>query len=144
MPDYRDYAPWLEARYGQRVYKVPLNIPGGTCPNRDGTGGNRGLYFLRIFWFWISVFAGQYEYSENNGLRIKHFYERRFHAHKFISYLQTYTNTYMSLERFRRSVLAAADDPDLVGIAISTRPDCVNDAYLGIPGSVKTKQEFRY
>lgn len=47
--------------------------------------------------------------------------KRRFHAHQIYSYLQTYTNTYMSLEQFQEVVLAAADDPDLVGIAISTR-----------------------
>lgn len=73
MPDYRDYAPWLEARYGQRVYKVPLNIPGGTCPNRDGTVGTGGCIFCESSGFWISVFAGQYDVFENNGLRIKHF-----------------------------------------------------------------------
>lgn len=67
----------------------------------------------------------------------KAFYERRFHAHKFISYLQTYTNTYMPLAQFQETVLAAIDDEDLVGLAISTRPDCVNDAYLEFLAEVK-------
>ena len=141
MPDYRDYAPWLEARYGQRVYKVPLNIPGGTCPNRDGTVGTGGCIFCEPSGVRFSVFAGQYEYSGAMGGK-QGFYERRFHAHKFISYLQTYSNTYMPLEQFQQVVLAATDDADIVGLAISTRPDCVNDAYLEFLAALKESRNL--
>ena len=141
MPDYRDYAPWLEARYGQRVYKVPLNIPGGTCPNRDGTVGKGGCIFCESsgsgFQCLPDTMTIREQWSEN-----KAFYERRFRAHKFISYLQTYTNTYMSLERFKEVVLAAAEDEDLVGIAISTRPDCVSDEYLEFLAELKESRNL--
>ena len=141
MPDYRDYAPWLEARYGQRVYKVPLNIPGGTCPNRDGTVGTGGCIFCESSGSGFQCLPDSMSIREQ-WLENKAFYERRFHAHKFISYLQTYTNTYMSLEQFQEIVLAAADDPNLVGIAISTRPDCVNDAYLEFLAQLKQSRNL--
>ena len=72
----------------------------------------------------------------------KAFYERRFRAHKFISYLQTYTNTYMSLERFKEVVLAATEDEDLVVVAISTRPDCVCDEYLEFLAELKESRNL--
>ena len=79
MPDYQDYAPWLEARYGQRVYKVPLNIPGGTCPNRDGTVGTGGCIFCESsgsgFQCLPDTMSIREQWAEN-----KAFYEKRFHA----------------------------------------------------------------
>ena len=42
---YREYSPYLVARYGERVYKVPVTLAGGTCPNRDGTVGVGGCIF---------------------------------------------------------------------------------------------------
>lgn len=129
MPDYRDYAPYLEKRYGQRVYKVPVNLPGGTCPNRDGTVGTGGCIFCDAsgsgFQCLPDTMSIKEQWAEN-----KAFYEKRFSAHKFICYLQTYTNTYMPLAKFQHVVKEAIQDPDLVGLAVSTRPDCVNDEYL--------------
>lgn len=136
MPDYRDYAPWLEAKYGQRVYKVPINIPGGTCPNRDGTVGKGGCIFCESsgsgFQCLPDTMTIREQWAEN-----KAFYERRFHAHKFICYLQTYTNTYMTLEQFKEIVQVAIEDEELVGLAISTRPDCVNDEYLAFLAEIQ-------
>ena len=141
MPDYRDYAPWLEAKYGQRVYKVPLNIPGGSCPNRDGTVGTGGCIFCDAsgsgFQCLPDTMNIREQWAEN-----KAFYERRFHAHKFISYLQTYTNTYMGLDKFKEIVLAATEDPDLVGVAISTRPDCINDDYLAFLSELQDSRKL--
>ena len=140
MPDYRDYAPWLENRYGQRVYKVPLNIPGGSCPNRDGTVGTGGCIFCDAtgsgFQCLPDSMSIREQWAEN-----KAFYERRFHAHKFISYLQSYTNTYMSMDHFKEVVYAATEDPDLVGLAVSTRPDCVNEEIVAFLAEI---QETRH
>ena len=126
---YREYSPYLVERYGQRVYKVPITLPGGTCPNRDGTVGIGGCIFCDPtgsgFQCLPDSLSIQEQLAEN-----KAFYHRRFGAEKFISYLQTYTNTYMDLARFREVTNLASDDPDLVGMAISTRPDCINDQYL--------------
>ena len=138
---YREYAQYLEETYGQRVYKIPINLAGGTCPNRDGTVGVGGCIFCDSrgagFQCLPSSWDIAHQIKEN-----KAFYERRFNAHKFISYLQAYTNTYMSFEQFQQVIWAASDDPDLVGLAISTRPDCINDNYLNFLVEVKKSRNL--
>jgi radical SAM protein (TIGR01212 family) len=60
----------------------------------------------------------------------KAFFTKRFNAHKFIAYFQAFTNTYLPLERFKENIWAASELEDLVGISISTRPDCVGEDHL--------------
>ena len=141
MADYREYAPYLEAKYGQRVYKLPINLPGGTCPNRDGTVGKGGCIFCDATGSGFQCLSDTKTIAEQLAEN-KEFYKKRFSAHKFISYLQTYSNTYMPLERFKQAVLEATDDEDLVGVAISTRPDCVNDEYLSFLVELKESRNL--
>ncbi|WP_155820594.1 radical SAM protein, partial [Limnohabitans sp. Rim47] len=52
------------------------------------------------------------------------------------AYFQNFTNTYLPLEEFRHYLIDACI-PDIVEIDISTRPDCVHDAYLEIMADIK-------
>ena len=47
-----------------------------------------------------------------------------------MSIFQAFTNTYMPLEQFKENIRAALNEEDVIGISISTRPDCINDVYL--------------
>ena len=129
-----------QRKFGCKVYKLSIDA-GLTCPNRDGTVGKGGCIFCESsgsgFQCLPDTMTIREQWAEN-----KAFYERRFRAHKFISYLQTYTNTYMSLERFKEVVLAATEDEDLVGVAISTRPDCVCDEYLEFLAELKESRNL--
>lgn len=129
MAHYREYSQYLKDTYGERVYKLPITLAGGTCPNRDGTVGVGGCTFCDAsgsgFQCLPQTMSITEQLKEN-----KAFYQKRFGAKKFISYLQTYTNTYMDFEQFKGICQEASADEDLVGMAISTRPDCVNDEYL--------------
>jgi len=125
---YRNYSEYLQERYGEKVYKLPVNLP-GTCPNRDGTVGQGGCIFCDEegsgFECLSNTLSVQAQLAENRA-----FFTRRFNARKFIAYFQAFTNTYLPLEHFKANILAASESEDLVGIAISTRPDCVRDDYL--------------
>ena len=58
---------------------------------------------------------------------------RRFDAEKFIVYFQPYTNTYAPVDTLRRLYdNALAADDSIVGIAVGTRPDCVDDDVLDL------------
>lgn len=125
---FKEYSAYLKAKYGEKVYKLPVNLP-GTCPNRDGTVGTGGCAFcdeagagFECLPNTINV-AGQI--AEN-----KQFFIKRFNSKKFFAYFQAFTNTYRDYDSFTESILAAAEDEDIVGISISTRPDCINDVYL--------------
>uniref|UniRef100_A0A7C2E965 TIGR01212 family radical SAM protein n=1 Tax=Ammonifex degensii TaxID=42838 RepID=A0A7C2E965_9THEO len=123
---YYTFSRFLRERFGSPVYKIPLDAGFG-CPNRDGTVGTGGCAFCvnRAF----SPFAGQ-------GLSIAE-QIRRFKGIKgcegrYIAYFQAYTNTYAPLARLRRLYEEALSDPEMVGLAVATRPDCVPDPVLDL------------
>ncbi|MFZ5633655.1 MAG: TIGR01212 family radical SAM protein [Bacillota bacterium] len=124
---YNIYSKYLARKFGGKVYKLPVNLP-GTCPNRDGTLGRGGCIFCDEagsgFQCLPNTMAVQNQIEEN-----KKYFQKRFNAEKFIVYFQAFTNTYMPLQVFREYISSACSD-DVVGISISTRPDCINDRYL--------------
>ena len=133
---YRVYSTYLKETYGEKVYKLPISIP-DTCPNRDGTLGVRGCAFCGSIGAGYenlpaTVTIGQQ--IEQNMAHIKPKYK----ANKFIAYFQNFTNTYLPPERFRDYLIAACQ-PDIVALAVATRPDCLNETYLDIMADVKEK-----
>ncbi len=124
---YNTYSKYLQDRFGEKVYKLPISLP-LTCPNRDGTLGFGGCIFC-------GEEGGSFE-NLSSSMSIKEQLEsnkayigKRYNANKFISYFQNFTNTYLDLESFKKSIKEALID-DIVGISISTRPDCIDDRYL--------------
>jgi len=125
---YRQYSSHLRDKFGEKVYKLPINLI-GSCPNRDGLLGTGGCIFCDEegagFECLSNTKSIKQQLAEN-----KAFFKRRFGADKFIAYFQAFTNTYFPLEQFKENIAAAAQAEDLVGISISTRPDCISDEYL--------------
>ncbi len=137
-PRYNIYSKYLAGKFGGRVYKLPVNLP-GTCPNRDGTIALGGCIFCDEtgsgFQCLPNTMSVKKQVDEN-----REFYKKRFNAEKFIVYFQAFTNTYMPLSRFKEYMAAAACSGDVVGISISTRPDCVNDRYLDFLQDLKAER----
>ncbi|MDD4237848.1 MAG: TIGR01212 family radical SAM protein [Desulfotomaculaceae bacterium] len=131
---YKLYSEHLLKKFGEKVYKLPVNLP-GTCPNRDGKVGWGGCIFCDEegsgFECLSNVLTIRQQVAKN-----KEFFRKRYNAGKFIAYFQAFTNTYLPFERFKANILDALDQ-DVVGIAVSTRPDCVNDRYLDFLYEVK-------
>ena len=115
----------LRQRYGGRVQKVSLDA-GFTCPNVDGTVAVGGCTFCdnRSFSPSRRVKRAQIADQLADGMRRLKW---RYDVAKFIAYFQPATNTYAPVERLRPLYEAAIDHPDVVGLAIGTRPDCVPD-----------------
>lgn len=122
---YYKYSEYLQNKYGEKVYKLPINLP-ITCPNRiDGHGCS----------FCAEVGTG-FE-AKDSSISIveqlnatKSLIEQKYKAKKFIAYFQNFTNTFIPLEKFRNYMIEAAMVEDVVEISISTRPDCIRDSYL--------------
>ena len=128
---------FLRKRYGEKVYKLPVSLP-VTCPNRDGTCGTGGCIFCG------SIGAGYENLPESmtvkeqlaaNRLHIR----AKYKAAKYIAYLQNFSNTYLAPDRFA-SYIEEACQPDVVAVAIATRPDCVNDRYLEILADLRSRR----
>jgi uncharacterized protein len=131
---YRTYSQYLKNRFGQRVMKLTLD-GGFTCPNRDGTKGSGGCTFCDDTG--SSSRAQNKKDSITNQLLINMAKQRkRFNAHQFIAYFQSYTNTYSPVSRLKRLYDEAMHaHPDIIGLAISTRPDCVDEEKLALIAS---------
>ncbi len=124
---YNVYSKDLKERFGEKVYKLPINLP-LTCPNRDGTRGCGGCIYC-------GDEGGSFEnLPKENTVRQQieenmDYISRRYKARKFIAYFQNFTNTYMPLEDFK-IYMKEAIQPNIVGISVSTRPDCIDIDYL--------------
>lgn len=127
------YSEYLKQKYGQKVYKLPVNLP-VSCPNR--MGGQRGCAFCSPCGAGFEAQDSVLSVSEQLQRNRNHI-EERYHAHKFIAYFQNYTNTFLPIGQFRSYLEEAAAVPDLVGIAVSTRPDCLGREYLEVLNRIR-------
>ncbi|OOO00729.1 MAG: TIGR01212 family radical SAM protein [Epulopiscium sp. Nele67-Bin004] len=124
---YNKYSDYLKNKYGEKVYKIPIDL-GGTCPNRDGTSGHGGCTFCGDDGVGYETHKESITDQINRNIQ---YISKRYKAKYFIGYLQNYSNTYMKKEQLE-NVLSELRHPDFVGISISTRPDCISDEYLQI------------
>lgn len=125
---YYAYSDYLKEKYGEKVYKLPVNLP-VSCPNR--TGGKAGCSFC------AGCGTGFEAMDSSVSVKVqlektKQYIESRYHAHKFIAYFQNYTNTFLPLSDFERYIKEASDIPDIIAVSISTRPDCIRRDYLDV------------
>ncbi|OWZ82911.1 TIGR01212 family radical SAM protein [Natranaerobius trueperi] len=137
VPRYRTYSEYLKNKYGEKVYKIPINLP-GTCPNRDGKLGEEGCIFCDEDGSGFECFPNSMAIEEQLQ-KNKKFFSERFKAKKFIVYFQAFSNTYWPIEKLQSFIETAACEQDIVGVSISTRPDCINDKYLDVLEEISYK-----
>jgi radical SAM protein (TIGR01212 family) len=119
----------LLRRHGERVHKIALDA-GFTCPNRDGTKGRGGCSFCNNISF--SPDADTRLYLAAQIAKARRAIAKRTRARKFIAYFQAYTNTYDKVEALEALYREALTEPDMVGISVGTRPDCVSSDVLDL------------
>ena len=123
------FGQYLLRRYGERIHKLAINA-GFTCPNRDGTKGRGGCTFCNNASFnpnarrppsvSAQIDAGRAVLAKRTG------------AQRFLAYFQAYTNTYADVQELRRLYDEALACPDVVGLSVGTRPDCVPATVLDL------------
>ncbi len=119
----------LRERLGTRVHKVALDA-GFTCPNRDGSLGIGGCTFCNNTSF--SPNGRQPSPLGEQLARGRDVIRRRTGATRYLAYFQAYTNTYADADTLRALYDAALAEPDVVGLSVGTRPDCVPPAVLDL------------
>ena len=126
---YRTLNDYYREKFGCKVYKLSLDA-GFTCPNRDGTCGNRGCIFCSGM--------GSGEFAEA-GVDIPSQLERakvrvrsKNKEGKYMAYFQAFTNTYGPVEHLRKLYTQALAGEDIVGLAIGTRPDCLGEDVVAL------------
>ena len=131
---YRSYSQYLKERYGEKVYKLPVSLP-VTCPNRDGTCGNEGCVFCGSIGAGYENLPADWTVTRQLASNREHI-SGKYKANKFIPYFQNFSNTYLPPEELRRYLVEACQ-PDVVALALATRPDCVSDAHLEVLQNIK-------
>lgn len=125
---YNELAGFLATCFPFKVQKISLNA-GFTCPNRDGTVGYGGCTYCNNQTFNPAYCRTEKSIAEQleEG---KRFFARKYPDMKYLAYFQAYTNTYAELEDLKKKYEEALNVPDVVGLVIGTRPDCMPDALL--------------
>lgn len=134
---YRKYSDYLKEKYGEKVYKIPINIP-VTCPNRDGRLGRGGCTFCADVGAGFENLANTIPVPRQLEENIDHI-RKKYKAEKYIAYFQNFSNTYLELKEFKR-VITEAIREDVVEICISTRPDCIKEEYLEFLKDIKEEK----
>lgn len=127
---------YLKKRFGSKVVK--LSIDGGfTCPNRDGSKGVGGCLFCSA--------SGSGDMADGSGDILRDLNSQiqllsgKWPEAKYIAYFQSHTNTYAPVSELRAKFCRALEHPEVIGIAIATRPDCISDEVLELLTELNSK-----
>lgn len=132
---YNQFSAYLKNKFGAKVYKITIDA-GFSCPNRDGTISNGGCIFCDD--------GGSFSQAHSNLLSVEEqvnigaeTLKKRFKAQKFMSYFQAFSNTYKPVSELEKIYNSSLNHPDVVGISIGTRPDCIDDDKIKLISSYK-------
>lgn len=137
---YNDLDTYYKIKYGKKIIKLPLD-GGFTCPNRDGTISRFGCIYCS--------FAGSGEWTNKGAGNIKEqiAYQKKILCKKgrkegYIAYFQNFTNTYGDISKMREMFYGAINEPDIVGLSIATRADCLPDEVLNLLEELNKKTDL--
>ena len=128
---FNSYAGYFRRLFGGRVQKLSVDA-GFTCPNRDGTVGRGGCTFCDNGAFTPSYCGGGKSVARQIAEGIEFHRNRYRTAQRYLVYFQSYSNTYAPPGRLRALYGEALAHPDVAGIVVGTRPDCMDGATLDL------------
>lgn len=126
---YNSFVGYFKRKYGERLQKIVLDA-GFTCPNRDGKVGRGGCTYCDNAAFHPSYSTAGKSLRQQMDEGIEFHKVRYRTTEHYLAYFQSFSNTYAPLERLKSLYEEALSHPDVVGIVIGTRPDCVDEEKL--------------
>lgn len=125
---YNPISRFYREHFGHKVFKISVSVA-ETCPNREGIRGMRTCNFCDQW--------GSAAYKQNLDkplsdqiTEVREILKRKRKAEKFLVYFQAYTTTFSRVSRLREQFELALSYPDVVGLVIGTRPDCISAAFI--------------
>lgn len=125
---YNDFSGHFRKMFNGRVQKISIDA-GFTCPNRDGTKGVGGCTYCNNKTF----SPGYCDLKKSVSTQLEEgisFFSRKYNSMKYLAYFQSYSNTYAPLENLKSLYDEALSHPEILGLVIATRPDCVSTEIL--------------
>lgn len=131
---YYSFDAYCKHTFGEKLYKIALDA-GMNCPNRDGALDTRGCTFCS------EGGSGDFaikdlEHAVSTGRSL---FQGKKTGQRYIGYFQAYTNTYAPVSYLEKVFSLVLDQPDIAGISIATRPDCLDDNVLALLSSLKER-----
>ena len=137
---YRDLNTYYRNLFGGKTAKISLDGD-FTCPNRDGTIGTGGCLFCSA--------GGSGDFAESAALSIKEQIAKgksqtsaKWEHPRYIAYFQAFTNTYAPVNTLRQKYEEALPQPDIVGLSIATRPDCLGEDVVELLAELNGKTKL--
>ncbi|MEW6679772.1 MAG: TIGR01212 family radical SAM protein [bacterium] len=131
---YYPFSLYLKDSFGEKVRRI--SIDGGfTCPNIDGYLSNKGCIYCNNKAF--SLYTREKKDIRTQIIESINYYKNR-GINKFLAYFQAFTNTYAPLETLKKTYDTIREFKDIVGLVISTRPDCVDSKKIKLIASYKS------
>jgi len=128
---YNKFSDHLKKKFGCRVYKIAIDA-GLCCPNKNGIISNKGCIFC-------DSLGGSGRNFNKSNLSISEqissgmsLLKAKYKAEKFITYFQTFTNTYGPLNILKKIYDEGVKHKDIIGLSIATRPDCIDEKILDL------------
>lgn len=134
MTGYNDFGTWIRNRFPYRVQKISVDA-GFSCPNRDGLISSGGCIYCDNRTF-NPAYCDRRKTVTEQLEEGKRFFARKYPDMKYLAYFQAYTNTYASIDKLRELYEEALRVPDVVGLVIGTRPDCMPEELLDYLGQL--------
>jgi hypothetical protein len=127
---YNSFGSWMKKTFGKNIFKVNVDA-GFTCPNRDGTVARGGCIYCNNDSFRPNSCKPSMSVTEQveNGIS---YLRKRYGGAGFVAYFQPYTNTYAPVDELEKLYLQALSHPDVIGIAVGTRPDAVDPEKISL------------
>ena len=158
----RTFGRYLREKFAKKIYKIPISLPGFTCPNIDGTVGVGGCSFCENESFSpnlnrsiqpkkasLNHFSSHNPYLEMQFLALESQYEKtktkltkKFKAEGFLVYFQSFSNTYAPLSTLKALYEKALSLDGAIGLSIGTRSDCIDEKLLDYLAELSSKHEI--
>lgn len=135
---FNPFVGYFKERFGCRLQKLVVDA-GFTCPNRDGTLSRGGCTFCDNNAFHPNYSTPDKSISQQLAEGVEFHRVRYSRASKYLAYFQSYTNTYAPVSRLRELYEEALAFPDVVGLAIGTRPDCLGNEVLDYLAEIRSR-----
>lgn len=139
MDRYRSLGQYFREKYGQKVGKLSLDA-GFSCPNRDGSISYKGCIFCSE--------KGSGDFTSGNiSLKAqmkdqKEIVKKKWKNTRYIAYFQNFTNTYGEVDYLKKIYNQVLEEEDIVGIAIATRADCLEEPVLDLLEDISSKTDL--
>ena len=139
-PYFYTFNQYLKDSFPDKIYKIPIDA-GFTCPNRDGSRGYGGCTYCDNISFSPGARLGGIPIEEQIAKGIEYYRLKR-KAKKFIVYFQAYSNTYAPVSHLKDLYDRALTFPEVIGISIGTRPDCIDREKIELIRSYKDRDYY--